>query len=74
MPGAGGTWQVVAGGMGTVTQMLVAAAMEAGAEIRTSLGVQSVEVRDGTATGDQAHGRGLGGQRVGLHAGGHCNR
>lgn len=51
VPGSGGTWQVCAGGMGTVTQMLAAAATEAGADIHTLAGVQSIDVQDGTATG-----------------------
>lgn len=35
LEGAAGTWMVVAGGMGTVTQRLATAAMQAGAKIHT---------------------------------------
>ncbi len=40
LPGADGTWMVVAGGMGTVTQRLAAAAMQAGAKIHTGRPVE----------------------------------
>lgn len=40
LPGADGTWMVVAGGMGAVTQRLAAAAMRAGAKIHTGRPVE----------------------------------
>jgi len=43
LPGSDGTWMIVKGGMGTVTQRLAAAAREAGAKIETSRGVVRVE-------------------------------
>ncbi|KAL4420367.1 hypothetical protein ABPG77_002307 [Micractinium sp. CCAP 211/92] len=51
LPGADGTWMVVAGGMGTVTQRLAAAARRAGATIRTGAKVESILVEGGTARG-----------------------
>ncbi|KAF8065539.1 Pyroxd2 [Scenedesmus sp. PABB004] len=51
LPGSGGTWMVVQGGMGVVTQRLAAAAMAAGAAIHTGARVDSIEVQDGRATG-----------------------
>lgn len=39
LPGADGTWMVVEGGMGVVTQRLAAAAMRAGAKIHTGQAV-----------------------------------
>lgn len=51
LPGSGGTWMVVEGGMGVVTQRLAAAAMQAGARIHTGAPVSSIEVQDGCATG-----------------------
>ena len=39
------------GGLGAITQAMTAAAKEAGAEIRTSLEVKEVRVKDGVATG-----------------------
>ena len=47
LPGADGTWMVVRGGMGTVTQQLAARATEAGARIRTAAKVSSIQTRDG---------------------------
>src|SRR5262249_58823194 len=47
LPGADGTWMVVRGGMGTVTQQLAARATEAGARIRTSAKVSSIQTRGG---------------------------
>jgi phytoene dehydrogenase-like protein len=46
LPGADGTWMIVKGGMGTVTQLLAAAARAAGARIETGRPVQSI-VSDG---------------------------
>jgi phytoene dehydrogenase-like protein len=51
LPGAGGTWMVVRGGMGTVTQRLAALATVAGARIRTSCAVEAIETAGGAATG-----------------------
>jgi phytoene dehydrogenase-like protein len=55
LPGSDGTWMIVKGGMGTVTQQFAAAAREAGAQIETGRPVQSiargplrVQLRDGT--------------------------
>ncbi|MGH3714118.1 MAG: phytoene desaturase family protein [Micromonosporaceae bacterium] len=51
LPGADGTWMVVRGGMGTVTQTLAAAAAKAGAVIRTGVSATAITVRDGAAAG-----------------------
>ncbi len=51
LPGAGGTWMVVRGGMGTVTSRLAALAARAGADVRTGCEVAAVSVSDGAATG-----------------------
>ncbi|GBF99512.1 hypothetical protein Rsub_12290 [Raphidocelis subcapitata] len=51
LPGSDGTWMVVEGGMGTVTQQLAAAAIAAGARIRTSAPVASIEAAGGAAAG-----------------------
>lgn len=55
LPGAGGTWMIVQGGMGTVTQRLAARAREEGARIETGRAVQrlsrnplSVVLHDGS--------------------------
>jgi phytoene dehydrogenase-like protein len=55
LPGSDGTWMIVKGGMGTVTQQFAAAVREAGARIETGRPVQSiaqgplrVQLRDGT--------------------------
>ena len=42
LPGSEGTWMIVKGGMGTVTQTLAAAARAAGARIETGLAAQSI--------------------------------
>ena len=42
LPGSDGTWMIVKGGMGTVTQRLAAAAKEAGARIETGRGVRAI--------------------------------
>ncbi|MFP5308094.1 MAG: phytoene desaturase family protein [Actinomycetes bacterium] len=47
LPGSGGTWMVVEGGMGTVTQRLAALATAAGAEVRTSAPAVAVHTRGG---------------------------
>ncbi|MEP6696104.1 MAG: NAD(P)/FAD-dependent oxidoreductase [Pseudonocardiales bacterium] len=51
LPGSGGTWMAVRGGMGTVTQALAAAASAAGATIRCACPVASITVSDGAAAG-----------------------
>jgi phytoene dehydrogenase-like protein len=54
LPGSDGTWMIVKGGMGTVTQRFAAAAREAGARIETGRAAQAiasgplrVQLRDG---------------------------
>lgn len=42
---------VVEGGMGTVTQQLAAAAMKAGATIRTGCPISNITIEGGSATG-----------------------
>lgn len=51
LPGAGGTWMVVRGGMGTVTGRLAELAVKAGAEIRTGREVTGIETTGGAASG-----------------------
>jgi phytoene dehydrogenase-like protein len=51
LPGAGGTWMVVRGGMGTVTQAIAARAAAAGAAIRTGVEVEQVVIEGGAAAG-----------------------
>lgn len=51
LPGSDGTWMVVEGGMGVVTQQLATKAMAAGARIHTAAPVKRVEVQGGQATG-----------------------
>src|SRR5262249_61874604 len=51
LPGAGGTWMVVRGGMGTVTQAIAARAVTAGATIRTGVAAERILVDRGIATG-----------------------
>jgi len=51
LPGAGGTWMVVCGGMGTVTRRLAGLAVAAGARIRTGCEVAAIETAGGAATG-----------------------
>src|SRR5215469_3113042 len=51
LPGAGGTWMVVRGGMGKVTQAIAARALSAGARICTGVGVERIVVDGGIATG-----------------------
>jgi phytoene dehydrogenase-like protein len=45
LPGSDGTWMIVKGGMGTVTQTLAAAARAAGARIETGCAVQAIAAR-----------------------------
>ncbi|HKF78422.1 MAG TPA: NAD(P)/FAD-dependent oxidoreductase [Candidatus Dormibacteraeota bacterium] len=51
LPGAGGTWMVVRGGMGIVTQTIARRAVEAGATIRTGFAVERILVDGGAAAG-----------------------
>ncbi|HEY2175937.1 MAG TPA: NAD(P)/FAD-dependent oxidoreductase [Mycobacteriales bacterium] len=51
LPGAGGTWMVVRGGMGTVTRTLAERAIAAGARIRTGAAVERIVVDRGAASG-----------------------
>jgi phytoene dehydrogenase-like protein len=51
LPGAGGTWMVVRGGMGTVTTRLAALAVAAGATIRTGCEVTGIETSGDAAIG-----------------------
>src|SRR5438132_4220604 len=54
LPGSDGTWMIVKGGMGTVTQRFASAARESGARIETGRGARAiaqgnrVHLRDGT--------------------------
>jgi len=60
LPGAGGTWMIVAGGMGTVSRVLADAARAAGARIRTGTPVTAITVDDGAVSGvELADGRGV---------------
>jgi phytoene dehydrogenase-like protein len=49
LPGSDGTWMIVKGGMGTVTNRLAAAAIKAGAKIETNCGVSKIIVEQGIA-------------------------
>jgi phytoene dehydrogenase-like protein len=51
LPGSGGTWMIVEGGMGTVTSQLATAARAAGAQIRTRAPVAQVDVKGGAVEG-----------------------
>jgi phytoene dehydrogenase-like protein len=51
LPGSGGTWMIVKGGMGTITQRLAALARAAGAKIETDAGVARIDVTAGHVTG-----------------------
>ena len=50
LPGAGGTWMIVRGGMGTVTARLAELAVKAGATIRTGIEVERVLLSGGAAS------------------------
>ncbi len=50
---SGGAWSLVRGGPGTLTDLLAAAAQEAGATIRTNAEVRQILSKDGRATGVQ---------------------
>jgi phytoene dehydrogenase-like protein len=51
LPGAGGTWMIVEGGMGTVSRLLADAARAAEARVITGAPVAAVEVSGGVAGG-----------------------
>ncbi len=51
LPGSGGTWMIVEGGMGTITTRLAEAAQQEGVQIETSAAIASIESSLGTATG-----------------------
>ncbi|MFO0616473.1 MAG: NAD(P)/FAD-dependent oxidoreductase [Polyangiaceae bacterium] len=51
MPGSGGTWTIVRGGMGAVSQRLAARATELGARIETGAKVARVEMTGGSVSG-----------------------
>ncbi|MBN8468773.1 NAD(P)/FAD-dependent oxidoreductase [Corallococcus exiguus] len=51
LPGSGGTWMIVEGGMGTVTQRIAAIARKHGAQLRTNAKVASVRVDSGVVKG-----------------------
>jgi phytoene dehydrogenase-like protein len=56
LPGAGGTWMLVQGGMGTVTQRFADAARRAGAVIETGRKVERILRAGGAVTGVQVGG------------------
>ncbi len=56
LPGSGGTWMAVEGGMGTVTGALQSAAVAAGAEIRLASPVAAVTVAAAGAAGSTSAG------------------
>lgn len=51
LPGSGGTWMIVGGGMGTVTQQLAKVARKYGADIRVNAKVASVRTDGNTVKG-----------------------
>jgi len=51
LPGSEGTWMVVKGGMGTITQTLANEAIKAGAEIETEKGVSKILVENNQVKG-----------------------
>jgi phytoene dehydrogenase-like protein len=51
LPGADGTWMVVRGGMGTVTQALARAATRAGAELRLGTPARRIIIEGGAPAG-----------------------
>ncbi|MFY1690746.1 phytoene desaturase family protein [Plantactinospora sp. WMMB782] len=51
LPGAGGTWMIVAGGMGTVSRTLADAARSAGARIFAGTPVSAITLDRGAASG-----------------------
>src|SRR5439155_26509434 len=64
LPGAGGTWMAVRGGMGTVTRTIAARAVEAGATIRTGVAAERIAVAGGRASGVVTEG----GEEIGASA------
>jgi phytoene dehydrogenase-like protein len=51
LPGSDGTWMIVKGGMGTVTRLLIQAAIKAGVQILTECPVVSIEHSNGEVDG-----------------------
>ena len=51
LPGSGGTWMIVEGGMGAITQQLADKARRLGAKVRTDARVQKILVSQGVAKG-----------------------
>ena len=51
LPGSGGTWMIVRGGMGTVSRTLAEAATRAGAKIETGAAVARIDVEEGVVRG-----------------------
>jgi phytoene dehydrogenase-like protein len=51
LPGSGGTWMIVEGGMGTITRRFAEAAQQAGATIRTNSRVARIVVDGGNVSG-----------------------
>lgn len=51
LPGSGGTWMIVEGGMGTVTRRLADAALRAGAKIETGRKVEKILHSAGSVSG-----------------------
>jgi phytoene dehydrogenase-like protein len=51
LPGADGTWMIVKGGMGTITQRFADAARAAGATIETNRRVERILTQEGRTTG-----------------------
>ncbi len=51
LPGADGTWMIVKGGMGTVTQEFARLAVQAGARIQTHAAVEKINIQGGVAKG-----------------------
>ena len=51
LPNADGTWMIVEGGMGTITQRIAEAARAAGAHLETDASVASIDVESGVVKG-----------------------
>jgi len=51
LPGSDGTWMIVKGGMGTITQILAEKAKKTGARIVLSNGVKQLNISNGKVTG-----------------------
>jgi phytoene dehydrogenase-like protein len=51
LPGADGTWMIVRGGMGTVSDAIARQASAAGASLHTEVPVARIDVRDGVVSG-----------------------